>query len=266
MVAPIEDPRVAHAIAVLTEAGFRPRTGIVGRGDPGRHPGDGTPIPNSFRMFIDRTYSGKDLEACELLELIGAGYHDMVASVEPQQDIWIVPSAAKSNADFVQTSGGTSRTLIIPQRVRDVLEAGNLRHLQIRSHVHVSQELTGENRREIPWSKFRQRWYELWSDQILPRLSPTCILHDHLSNPYIEEGATVGCTLHEGFYSRPEMRYRRSDIAKIDDFDIALTHERFDIGALADYKRAKVVSRRFYQYCIDNGLKANWRPVRIEEY
>lgn len=263
LVAEPGDPRTTAALALLQSAGFYPSTGLVGRCEPGRSPSDGTPVPLAFRMQIERTYSSRDLAACEYLELLGYRYYHMIAHIEPPQNLWITPKTSRSKADFVQSD--CQRTLIVPQRVRETLEAGNLRHLQFRSEVHVSRELVGEKRREIPWSKFPERWYELWSDLILPRLSPTCVINDHFSNPYVEEGATVGCTLHEGFYLWPEMRYRRSDLAKVGDFDIALTHERFDIGAIAEYKRAKVVSQRFYQYCLTRGLKAKWRPVRIED-
>jgi hypothetical protein len=263
IVGPPEAPAVSAAISVLLSAGFRAQVGIVGRGDPGRPPSDCAPQPEVFYMHIERCYSTRDLAACEHLELLGYRYYHMIPHRDPPQDLWITPKTARSKADFIQSD--TERTIIVPQRVREALEAGDLRHLQFRSEVHVSRELVGEKRREIPWSKFPERWYELWSDLILPRLSPTCIINDHSSNPYVEEGATVGCTLHEGFYLWPEMRYRRSDLAKVGDFDIALTHERFDIGAVAEYKRAKVVSQRYYQYCLAHNLKAKWRPVRIEE-
>lgn len=263
MAAPLSAPRVRSALELLATAGFHPRTGLVGRGDPPPDPETRVPDRKSFRMYIERSYSTRDLAACEYLELMGYRYFHMHCHIEPPQELWITPNTAKARSDFIQSN--THRSLIVPQRVREVLEAGAIRHLQFRSEIHVSRELLLEKRREIPWSKFPEPMYELWSDLILPRLSPTCILHDHLSNPYVEEGAKVGCILHEGFYVWPEMRYRRSDLAAAGEFDIALTHERFGTGAIGEHKRAKVVSQRFYQYCLANNLKAKWRPVRIED-
>ncbi len=277
------DPKLRDALSLLSSAGYRPRTGLVGRDGPENNRTFGPDLKLSFRMYVERTYSRADLDKCELLELMGYRFFMMLPEDDPQNSLWVTPEVVRSKADFVQNDSSSARNIIVPVRVRTLLVAGRFRHIDFRP-VFVSKKLVGElteevrailearghqavqeERQVVPWEKLGEPWSELWSDLILPPLSPSCVLMDSKGNPYKEGVSFGGQFLHEGFYDWPEMRYRRSDLARVDDFDIALTYEQFGFGPPADYKRAKVVSRRFYQYCIDNGLKANWRPVRIEE-
>jgi hypothetical protein len=57
--------------------------------------------------------------------------------------------------------------------------------------------------------------------------------------------------------------YRRSDLAAMKPFDAALTFENF--GSSHSEKRSTIVSKRFYDFCQQKGLKGRWVPVRIDE-
>ncbi len=75
-------------------------------------------------------------------------------------------------------------------------------------------------------------------------------------------GSTEFCGFLEGNYVRPELHYLQSDVERFPDFDLACTFERF---AWSPLNRCLIASQRFYRFCVDNDIKCDWIPVRIDE-
>lgn len=73
----------------------------------------------------------------------------------------------------------------------------------------------------------------------------------------------MGCVPRDGFYNHAELHYRRSDLAKVEPFDVARTFESF--GPRSPVQRPSIiVSQRFYKVCVAHGMKSTWIPVRID--
>lgn len=157
--------------------------------------------------------------------------------------------------------------IIVPQDVRDRFLASGFRHLMFQPTVLVTGEGLYEQRiRPIPWEQFEvtQPWWELTSDVVLPPLSPTMDLRNWKSGePFRPADRLVRCHAKDGFYNHAERHYRRSELARLESFDVALTFENFGSSHTPSY--GIVVSKRFHDCCTENNLKGRWAPVRIDE-
>lgn len=151
---------------------------------------------------------------------------------------------------------------VVPQRVRSLLEAGNLIGLDFKP-VRLTQGLT-ERRRFLEWAPPYDPWWELSSNRFMPPVSPTMQLR-------ITPGPRSGEKVAPGFTetwvqavningSGLYIRYRRSDLERMEAFDIAVSIERFSVDT-----RYIVVSQKFFRYCREKALNFTFRPVKIEE-
>lgn len=98
------------------------------------------------------------------------------------------------------------------------------------------------------------------SDLILPPVSPVMIIRDRHGNQ-VEPSYEKMCSLHDPGCPEcrdVELHYRRSDLATIEPFDLALSFEQRPA-------RFYVASRRVYDVCKRHNLQAGWMPVRIDE-
>jgi hypothetical protein len=91
-------------------------------------------------------------------------------------------------------------------------------------------------------------------------------LRDYRGNEYRPETSFQGCLRAGGKDSNPQLRYRKSDLDKMPDWDLAFTFEALVAGrpVAGPYDRSLVASKRFYEFCRENGLKTDWVPVRID--
>jgi hypothetical protein len=110
----------------------------------------------------------------------------------------------------------------------------------------------------------RHRYHDDWLQNLLVSAS----LGGYRSPPpKIRDGQDFsnGMQRSEGLFAHPELHYRKSDLERLEEFDLARTFEPF--GNHRGYQRLfcpLVASRRFYETCVANKLKTGWAPVRID--
>lgn len=107
-------------------------------------------------------------------------------------------------------------------------------------------------------------YWELDSDFILPPLSPSMTLTDSAGRPIRGDDFDAGVHRREGSYMHPDLHYRASDLTGLEPFDLARAFEPF--GKHRTYSSLNcplMASRKFYECCVSNGLRAGWVPVRI---
>lgn len=241
-----DDPRLSQIMECLSSAGLEPQ---ARKGKPYK--------PNEYRMEIFRKYDHKDLARCEYFELSGIGMWEGLTHTPDEHYIELIRAKAKKG-DIVRAMG---YEIVVSDDAKAALESAGLRGLVFRPTVLVRSL---QNRRPISWegAGLPLRW-QLTSDVRLPRVAPSVTLLDRLGDPHIE-GISVGCFAHEGLYAYPELRYRASDLHALGPFDVARTHERFGPGGNREEDRAIIVSKRFYEVCREQRLKAGFVPVHLD--
>ena len=222
-----------------------------------------------YSFILIRQYESQDLSSADCLEFwpevvdsVSAEGRDAEGRLRLERPT--LKEAKRAGLDFAHA---TMDEILVVEPVRDRLLEGSFRHLVFRPTVLVTGRGTRPGRyTPIPWEQFKvtRPWWELTSDIKMPPLAPSADLRDpNGEHPFRPRDAQMPCRLREGFYNHAELRYRRSDLSAMEPFDVALTFENF--GFSHTERRSTVVSKRFYQFCADHGLKGRWAPVRIEE-
>ncbi|MCA9305628.1 MAG: hypothetical protein KDA16_03805 [Phycisphaerales bacterium] len=247
-----DDPRVNAILDTLRKHGMRPRS--LDTPDRPR---------NEFWIVIRRKYSRSDLLQSEFLKFNGLKYASELGWRTKPEGLVILPVRSlqriidsRSDTLYTDRPGWT----VVSDRVKDLVEQSDLRHISFRPTVLVS----GRGRPEDPmvsWSEVGAPWWEITSDYTMPPLSPTVEIVAQDGSPFVSY-ETQNLELREGSYEVPELHYRRSEIAEADWFDLALSHEH--IGK-PPHQQMKIASQRFYQFCSSHHIKASWMPVRIDD-
>jgi hypothetical protein len=238
----VDDTRVRKILERLRRTGVEPWT-------------DRTRLPNrqsEFTLEYQRVYDAADLDVCEYLEIV-APYVDGVW--KRQADTALVLKEPTTEWDIVSVRRPNCYAAI--GRAKQALEGTKLRNLSFRcarkQYESVDYDLYDED----------DTWWEMRSDALLPPVAPSMTLVHKDRTPFKGE-CRSGCLRTEGFYTHPELHYRREDIASMKAFDLAHTYEMF--GELPDvYDRPLVASKRFYEVCKEHGIRTGWVPVRIDE-
>ncbi|HVU62510.1 MAG TPA: hypothetical protein VHC70_00940 [Phycisphaerales bacterium] len=145
--------------------------------------------------------------------------------------------------------------VLVPSRVKAMLERAQLRGVQFRSIVvendsDSSPECSGEH---------VDAWWRLASDITLPPYSPSMKVLDRHGRR-VPRGTEGYVEIWEPPYRGVELHYLRSEIVS-KEFDIAQTLEW---SAPSPLLRGLVVSKKFYEICRAHRLKCGFVPVRIE--
>jgi hypothetical protein len=242
---PVDDARTGAILYALKQAGMRPWKSGRER--------DNT---RDYFFELQRIYDPSDLDACEFLELTAQG-DEVVMKGEPRLEGRTVAKIGEPGKADICMLGICSCTYITVQRARDALEAANLKGLKFlpveKSYESIDYDLYDEE----------DTWWELESDIELPPLAPSMTLETRDGKPFRGD-FTEGCIRREGFYTHPELHYRRADLERIGPFDAARTYEHFHPRGPAPLSRAFVVSQNFYRVCRNNGIKTRFVPVRID--
>lgn len=210
-----------------------------------------------FTLEYERIYDLNDLDVCEYLELSPMG-DDMYMRGEGRiARKAITQIGAPGKADLYRVGHG-SNTIVAIQRARDVLNEANLIALRFlpveKNYESVDQDLCDAE----------DMWWELESDLQLPPLSPSMTLETRDGRPFRGD-FSEGCLRCEGFYTHPELHYRRADLERFGPFDAARTYEHYHPRGPAPRSRAFVVSHRFYETCGQHNIRTRFVPVRIDE-
>lgn len=145
--------------------------------------------------------------------------------------------------------------LVVRGKVKDALEKSGLRGLRL-----VEPLLKG--RKQL---KPEEMVWVVWSEFTLPPMKNVCYDNAGERFRYADRKSfPKGSMVFEGYFGRPaEIHYRREALAKLGEFDIALTVERFGgIGALQPYV---IMSQRFRRFIEDElGMEMTGTPVRVD--
>lgn len=249
---PTEDPRLHTIRELLTTSGLRPWMDRF-RKRP----------PDEYTIEIERIYEPEELNSAEYLELVPYAFTEGL-SRDDHGRIKIDGRELQPSAAFASTK---LPWVIVPDRVKRLLQESDLHHIAFWPTIMVGGFLAKDRKEPISWEVYGEPWWELTSELILPPLSPSVDLRDADGQP-LSRGSnnfSNGCHLREGLYSHPELHYRKQDLQAVEPFDAALTYEPFGTkGVPLDWRRL-VVSRRFRDFCLEHGWKADWVPVRIDE-
>lgn len=251
---PQEDSRVHAIIKWLAAAGLHPRS--VDRQGP-------LDRSKEYLMRLHREYDPLDLEKSEYFELIPSSQTEGLFRND-RGEIKIDGRELQPSADFASTK---LSWIIVPDRVKRLLQQSDLHHIAFRPTVLVGGLLAKDHKEPVPWEVYGEPWWELTSELILPPLSPSVDLRDANGQPlpYGSNNFSNGCHLREGLYSHPELHYPKRDLQAIEPFDAALTYEPFgNKGVPLDWRKL-VVSRRFREVCLEHEWNTDWVPVRIDE-
>lgn len=156
---------------------------------------------------------------------------------------------------------GWEPAVFCPDAIRQRLEAATFRHLRF-GVLKIKRRSTGPDLFEdVPG---HTPWWQLQSDRELPAMCeviersivrgsmpPLPTTRDHRGNVVLSEPP----------FGDLQPRYLESEWRERTPFDVAASYERTGIG---EFGRMLVVSKRFYDFCEREGLKADWVPVRID--
>ena len=200
--------------------------------------------PSDFSIDCEREYESADFEGAFIFELcLTDGLRDVTVRdgdglLELHSDFWDEPP----EIGFAGMSGTA-----VTSRLKVLIEKVGLQKL-----VFKPTKVIGGKAKD-----FQNFYWELTTYVVMPKLSPVCRLVDFNGNNYID-GLSERCIVKDGF-TPAEMHYRASDLATMEPFDLARTHE--PIGGQAG---TFVASRRFYDFCQSENLEIDWIPVRVD--
>lgn len=214
--------------------------------------------PREYLMHIRREYSKADLRACEYLELHAPEWSGGVFSTNGPIELMLNKKARKGHIASIYLGH-----CVVSSYLRTVIGHASLRRVLFRE-TRLTDGFNPIMRMSYSWEEVGgEPWWQITSDLVLPRLSPGSVFIDTYGEPYVE-GQSIGCHLVEGFYFYPERHYRRSDLAQVGAFDVALTHERFGVGPQNSH-RALIISQKVYRLFVEHKVKAGYVPVRVDE-
>jgi hypothetical protein len=230
---PSESGTVKQLVDRLNEAGLKPHT----RGKRRVKGGE-------YIFVLHRRYEYADLVQLQFVECMPL---DCLSHPKTDQSDRIVAHRREFKArDRIKRYFAVEHRLLVRDDVKTVLESAALAHVHFRLVILK------------PAREKRRDWWELTSDFVMPRLSPS--LEITSGGKRVERGhSAYAWGFSEGVYAYPELRYLRKDVEALQPFDLAVTHE-----GQSGSKR-HVMSQRFYETCISNGIDTNWLPVHVED-
>lgn len=240
---PMDDPKMMEMMQALEEAGLRAwdqRSELKPQ--------------QEFSLLLEAVYDDSDFNACTLLEVRPPSEAFAAGEWRRPQDPALVITKPTYSWDIIMV--GRSNCYAVNDRAKRVLESANLSHLIFRRAVkkYNSARYKIDDRADL--------WWELRSDLLLPPVASSMTLVHMDQTPFTGDFAK-GCMRKDGLYLHAELHYRASDLARVEPFDLAHTHEMFE-GLPNEYDRPLVASRRFYDVCRQHNIRTGWVPVRID--
>lgn len=256
---PEDDPRVGLLRQRMEHAGLRPVQSNPRRDEK-----------REYLVGKDRVYELVDLEACELLYLNLLQPKRGVSSISRSPQGYAVMDLQGIPEGPSPSIHETPSAHVVSDDSKRLLESTGLKSLAFKptlvtargSHVgpFISWEAAGH-----------QPWWELTSERWMPCLSlATELWRISDERPMTERERRTrdygrGILPVEGPFRTPELHYARNEVQEWSTFcDIARTTEPFGHWPDSD-RRLLVVTQRFYEFCRDHGIEAEWVPVRIDE-
>lgn len=193
----------------------------------------------SYVYGLVRIYDAVDLkEAPLLLLLIQRKMFQDADQRDAAGRLWLPATKAKSSVKV--GSIYPKPWIVVSDSVRRTLESGNLASLAFGEVCIKGKSIHGS----------REPFWELKSHLSLPKMVNSVPFRDSPVETYGIEDEP---------YRYGEPHYRRSELEKVGSFDIAQTFERLGMR-----EHALVVSQRFYRYCLQNKIRLEAMPARID--
>jgi|GEM_PF-1939145 len=248
---PENAPKLQEILALLAANGYR----------PGPSSGTFKVAPNEYRTSIERIYEKRDYEATAFLvpspKVIFGEY-----SFRTDDDLLRIERfQARPKGEIA--IGTAYPWIIVSEKLRQMFERAELQRLLFKNVVI-------QNRTETKKGYFKDHW-ELTSDLILPPMSAKLLDGD--GRPFAGD-LQKGCFIDDGLYYPQEPRYKASLLPAVEPFDLGLTYERFGCGLpktaippppdIVAGERMLIASKKFYEFCVEQKLKMDWVPVRID--
>jgi hypothetical protein len=241
---PAEDGRVKEILALLESQGMRAFP--AGTSESGRNV-----AANEYRLTYLRLYEQSDYDNAPLLVPAPHARADLDRSLESDGFLHLPAREMSKGWAFAEACWWW---VVVRGHVKTAVEGAGLKDVGFQP-VKVNFK-----DREIE----TDRLWELTSSLTLPPLSPHCTLFHSDMTPFSGD-YSKGCRLEERHYVPAEFHYRREDLAKVGEFDLARTHEEFPYSYPNPRKYHKLVaSQRFYRFCRQQKYQLNWIPVRID--
>ncbi|WP_406693696.1 hypothetical protein V5E97_21935 [Singulisphaera sp. Ch08] len=254
--APLDDERTRQVLHLLEQAGLKPwdfTTGLEKKSD------------SEFSISLIREYDADDLAACDYLEIWppSKAYHPE-ADLRTDSGEMLIPQRHLPRG-FAIMSSHLYRSYFVTEHAKSVLEAVPFRGVRLKpasyqpsSHRKISTDPSNALGPSTPY-------WELDSDLTMPPLSPTVRLTDRDCKPVRRADFSNGMQRTDNLFKPVELHYRKSELERLEEFDLARTFEPF--GNHRGYQRLfcpLVASKRFYETCVANKLKTGWAPVRVD--
>lgn len=257
---PLDDPRTTAIVSLLKSNGYRKKPHDYFSEDESGY----------YNYALHRAYSDEELLRYDLLELRPPSGAFNGAKRGKDGELLIpeglLPSPAGLDEwDFL--SGYARHTWIfVPPRVKVILDSAHLSQLLIHPARFWPQNMALSD-----WPTVQQmtgiRFWEIDTDITLPPVSSSVELRDEFGNTVRPGEGRVGVHIREGDYAYPQLHYNAPEINALPRFDIARTYENFFPVPTREYRKdfsTIIVSRRFFEVCRANRLKADWIPVIID--
>ncbi len=219
-----------------------------------------TTRPQAFLMSRSRSYSASELAEFEYViphvkKVLGEATDDYFLD---ENEVPHVKAAVKPYKAVIGALLNESGPVILVRRpVKERLERSNVVGLKL-----VEPKLFG--RRQV--SEDEKVW-AVWSELVLPPMKN--ILHNSAGERFRWRQRNEypgGCLLIEGYAFQPEPHYLRTDIAKMEPFDIALTLERFGFSGRPALQPEVVISQKLAGILFDElGTELSGQPVRLDD-
>jgi len=254
--APLDSESMSTALGLLDVAGLKPWDFRQGR-----------PLVAGSEYFLsyERVYDVADLRDCEYLRIMPPAKGIHIEAHERTEAGRIILPKYKMPRGFDIMLTHLNAAYFVTDRAKTILEAAGLSRLSFPPACYGPGRLKEGDTEEAIAAQFGRPYWEIDSDFTLPPLSPTMSLKTNKGRPWVRGDYSDGLQACEGLFQLPELHYRRSDLDRLEPFDLARTQEQF--GNYKSYDRLKcplVASRRFYETCVADKLKTGWVPVRVD--
>lgn len=244
---PSDDPRVEQIIGAFRDAGFHPWT------DRTRDE-----RPDEYMLNLIRKYDHKDYEAAEYLEPSPEVY---VEGMRMTKDgaLRITKKTVRPGILLATAGAGDD---VVSSRFLESIRSASLLHVLTRpTELYDDQAVIDDkwSPHVVPWPDPAEALLELTSDFILPPLSPSMRI-EYEDGTKFDGDFERRYVIREGLYRTPELHYLASSLEGLEPFDLACSFEWWG----TEFSRRTIASKRFYQFCVDQGVETEWVPVRID--
>jgi hypothetical protein len=234
-------PEDTHALAIVDRLMKICREEMI----PG---GINPPRAGHYQLLAHYHYDEQDLATSELLELRPTKALMADAEKNPDGSMEIKATPAVANL-----TGAWNMTLkfLMSDLIRDCC---------------IAEGLIGPTFAPVTVRGARQAVagtvWKLGASITMPKLSNTQDLRHVRREGEVEFDGVYSDNMHlrDGLHSVTEIHYRRSDLERMEPFDLAVTYE-----PLQQRAGRIIASPRFYRFCKANKLRFDYMPVRVDE-